>query len=80
MPHVNFAKFLVLNAAALESMTFHIEAKFNTMTCFWRNNITSLSWRTNWLQEMLDFILRPLVAANMHATWNTKQLHDLGLN
>jgi hypothetical protein len=77
MPHVNFAKFFVLNARVLESMTFHIEARFNNGKFLERQHHKLELEKKASRDARFHFTT---AASCQHAAWNTKELRDLGLN
>jgi hypothetical protein len=76
MPHVNFAKFFVLNAGVLESMTFHIEARFNN-GMFLEGQHRKLELEK---KASRDARFHFTTSSCQHAAWSTKELRDLGLN
>jgi hypothetical protein len=72
---INFATFFVLNARMLESMTFHIEAKYNNDKFLAKQrrkleleNKASRGARFNFT-----------TASCQHVVWNAKHISDLGI-
>jgi hypothetical protein len=76
MTNIKFAKFFVLNAGVLESMTFHIEAKFNNGK-FLREQRRKLHLEN---KASRDARFHFTTASCQHTAWNTKQLVDMGLD
>jgi hypothetical protein len=74
--NIKFAKFFVLNAGVLESMTFHIEAKFNNGK-FLREQRRKLHLEN---KASRDAQFHFTTASCQHTAWNTKQLVDMGLD